>query len=67
MTIIYTQQFPLIRITIVNNFKKSEKRPEVSFVDCEDEDLSSRIGVQLTFPEFHFETEAKVDFPTACI
>ena len=22
---------------------------------------------ELTFPEFHFETEAKVDFPTACI
>ena len=22
---------------------------------------------QLTFPEFHFETEAKVDFPSACI
>ena len=23
--------------------------------------------LQLTFPEFHFETEAKVDFPSACI
>ena len=23
--------------------------------------------VELTFPEFHFETEAKVDFPSACI
>ena len=22
---------------------------------------------QLTFPEFYFETEAKVDFPSACI
>ena len=22
---------------------------------------------QLTFPEFHFETEAKIDFPSACI
>ena len=22
---------------------------------------------KLTFPEFHFETEAKVDFPSACI
>ena len=22
---------------------------------------------ELTFPEFHFETEAKVDFPSACI
>ena len=22
---------------------------------------------QLTFPEFHFETEAKVDFPSACL
>ena len=22
---------------------------------------------QLTFPEFDFETEAKVDFPSACI
>ena len=22
---------------------------------------------QLTFPEFHFEIEAKVDFPSACI
>ena len=25
------------------------------------------IPVQLTFTEFHFETEAKVDFPSACI
>ena len=25
------------------------------------------INMQLTFPEFHFETEAKVDFPSACI
>ena len=24
-------------------------------------------AAQLTFPEFHFETEAKVDFPSACI
>ena len=23
--------------------------------------------LKLTFPEFHFETEAKVDFPSACI
>ena len=23
--------------------------------------------IELTFPEFHFETEAKVDFPSACI
>ena len=23
--------------------------------------------VQLTFPEFDFETEVKVDFPSACI
>ena len=23
--------------------------------------------LQLTFPKFHFETEAKVDFPSACI
>ena len=23
--------------------------------------------LQLTFPEFHFETEARVDFPSACI
>ena len=22
---------------------------------------------ELTFPEFHFKTEAKVDFPSACI
>ena len=22
--------------------------------------------LKLTFPEFHFETEAKVDFPSAC-
>ena len=27
----------------------------------------NRLRVQLTFPEFHFETEAKVDFPSACI
>ena len=25
------------------------------------------LGNELTFPEFHFETEAKVDFPSACI
>ena len=25
------------------------------------------ISYELTFPEFHFETEAKVDFPSACI
>ena len=25
------------------------------------------LRVQLTFTEFHFETEAKVDFPSACI
>ena len=25
------------------------------------------ICLQLTFPEFHFETEAKVDFPSACL
>ena len=25
------------------------------------------LKMQLTFPEFHFETEAKVDFPSACI
>ena len=25
------------------------------------------VQYQLTFPEFHFETEAKVDFPSACI
>ena len=24
-------------------------------------------GGRLSFPEFHFETEAKVDFPSACI
>ena len=24
-------------------------------------------NVELTFPEFHFEIEAKVDFPSACI
>ena len=24
-------------------------------------------AVKLTFPEFHFETEAKVDFPSPCI
>ena len=26
-----------------------------------------KIRGQLAFPEFHFETEAKVDFPSACI
>ena len=31
---------------------------KVAPVQCEQE---------LTFPEFHFETEAKVDFPSACI
>ena len=25
------------------------------------------ITIELTFTEFHFETEAKVDFPSACI
>ena len=25
------------------------------------------LKLKLTFPEFHFETEAKVDFPSACI
>ena len=29
--------------------------------------LKDKLGLQLTFPEFHFETEAKVDFPSACI
>ena len=32
-------------------------------VNDEDEEFFSK----LTFPEFHFETEAKVDFPSACI
>ena len=30
-------------------------------------ELLPHILQQLTFPEFHFETEAKVDFPSACI
>ena len=30
-------------------------------------EVSFEAPYQLTFPEFHFETEAKVDFPTACI
>ena len=34
------------------------KQPRVEFCDGQ---------YQLTFPEFHFETEAKVDFPSACI
>ena len=25
------------------------------------------VEIKLTFPEFHFETEAKVDFPSVCI
>ena len=29
--------------------------------------LDISVFYQLTFPEFHFETEAKVDFPSACI
>ena len=29
--------------------------------------LLFRISVELTFLEFHFETEAKVDFPSARI
>ena len=29
--------------------------------------LNSLMDHQLTFPEFHFETEAKVDFPSACL
>ena len=33
-----------------------------------DQALSNRtIMHQLAFPEFHFETEVKVDFPSACI
>ena len=28
---------------------------------------NGRLPLQLTFPGFHFETEAKVDFPSACI
>ena len=31
------------------------------------ERLQLGMRLQLTFPEFHFETEAKVDFPSACI
>ena len=29
--------------------------------------IFATFGRQLTFPEFHFETETKVDFPSACI
>ena len=29
--------------------------------------LFGRSKHQLIFPEYHFETEAKVDFPSACI
>ena len=29
--------------------------------------IFATFGRQLTFPEFHFEIEAKVDFPSACI
>ena len=29
--------------------------------------IQGRLAAQLTFLEFHFETEAKVDFPSACI
>ena len=32
-----------------------------------DESITSYSWMQLTFPEFHFETEAKVDFPSVCI
>ena len=28
---------------------------------------TKNVLTELTFPEFHFETEAKVDFPSACI
>ena len=29
--------------------------------------ISAPFCIKLTFPEFHFETEDKVDFPSACI
>ena len=30
-------------------------------------DFPETLHIELTFPEFHFETVAKVDFPSACI
>ena len=29
--------------------------------------LFDSMSIELTFPEFHLETEAKADFPSACI
>ena len=29
--------------------------------------LKGELGYELTFTEFHFQTEVKVDFPSACI
>ena len=47
MIISYTQQSPLIRIIIAYNFNLNLKeRQDVLFVDCEEEDLSSRTGAQ---------------------
>ena len=38
-----------------------------SLFDIINSESDSEFFSQLTFLEFHFETEAKVDFPSACI
>ena len=52
---------PSVRLSKINVMCK-QMSSGINLIQCETE--SSR---QLTFPEFHFETEAKVDFPSACI
>ena len=49
------------------DFKKQNLKLSARYSKGKPYVLVSEHTNQLTFPEFHFETEAKVDFPSACI
>ena len=52
----------------IKSLSNSKGDNNVSFRPLANYDKDKNVTVnQLTFPEFHFETEAKVDFPSACI
>ena len=51
----------VIKSHLVNVFNNNRPNSKQTLI------LPVHVKSQLTFPEFHFETEAKVDFPSACI
>ena len=57
----------LARIAFVASFPPISFNAKTKQIHMQAQSLGCCTRVKLTFPEFHFETEAKVDFPSACI